>query len=259
MRVGNGGVENFKKRHLSSKACEENAKKNKKKKVQVGGRKGRLQAITSFFSKSQPTAAVTPTVVAPPPVHAPSISKTPVDASTPVALSTSTATPLPSAMARKRNLSSDEVHDHATNDLDAHGHEIDPTPSTDTSIEPIPPSSTKSPCSYALKLVSALRHIDQNLPDYIPEGVETDAMARFGDEWPVPDEPSEAWDCLDPFMNAVLGWGKTVEDLARDVRRGKMGMAGLLEIVEYFVTAYGIPGVLLEGKMARIFKAVEIA
>lgn len=84
-------------------------------------------------------------------------------------------------------------------------------------------------------------------------------MARFGREWPVPDERSEAWECLDPFLNVALGWGKPVEDVAREVRRGTMGMDGLVDILEHFVVRYGILGVVLEGKMERLFEAVGIA
>lgn len=84
-------------------------------------------------------------------------------------------------------------------------------------------------------------------------------MAPFGQKWPVPEKKSEAYECLDPLLNRALGYGKSAEQLAKDVKRGMMGLHGLLALVEHFVAVYEVPGELLEGKFSVLFEAVRIA
>lgn len=90
-------------------------------------------------------------------------------------------------------------------------------------------------------------------------GREGDAMECFGGGWPIPEDPKDVWEVLDPFLNGVLGWGKTVEVLAKDVRRGSMGLHGLVANLERYVKEYGLMGSLFEGKFRILFEAISIA
>lgn len=79
------------------------------------------------------------------------------------------------------------------------------------------------------------------------------------ESWPSPPNARDAWEVLDPVLNNVLGWGRTAADIARDVRRGPMGLDGLMGLVERFVREYGLSGGLLEGKFRVLFEAISIA
>lgn len=84
-------------------------------------------------------------------------------------------------------------------------------------------------------------------------------MASFGQDWPVPETRDEAWECLDPILNRVMGYGVSAESLAKDLRRGWLGMDGFLAMLDHFVTSYGVAGELLQGKVTLLFEAISIA
>lgn len=197
------------------------------------------------------TAPVTPTVLAPTPVHAAPISEVAVTETQPrPARGEAHPTTRPQSAVIDVEPSTKDPLRTMNNAGTMHTLSL-----TATSSE----SPSTGTDRYALLLVSKLRHIAHRLPDWIPEGAEGDMMARFRDGWPVPDDPRDAWESFDPFLNAMLGWGRTAEEVARDVRRGAMGMDGLVVGLEHCVVEYKTGGGLLETKMSTLFKAVEIA
>jgi hypothetical protein len=97
----------------------------------------------------------------------------------------------------------------------------------------------------------------QELPIEVPEADANDEIAcilSVGD----PDDPSEAWEYLNPMLNRLLGYGSSLEDIARRVRRGPLGIEGLSQLIHKFVVGYGITGDLLEGKLEALLKAIEL-
>lgn len=77
--------------------------------------------------------------------------------------------------------------------------------------------------------------------------------------WPEVDDPSEAWEALDPVLNRLLGYGKTAEKLAEEVRRGPKGLDGVLELIQHFVATFdSVTGKLLEGKISKLLEAIQI-
>lgn len=244
VRVGNGGVENFKKRHLSSKACTKNAQKNQKTKKATAG----FRTLGTWFSSKQNPTLNAPTVAEPAPVQA------------------SSSALIDNTQSIRDAHSPLTGHDNTTHELSAVTALDEEAAIIHDSVPPMPstpgPTLTSplvQPCQHALRLISKLRDVARNLPVSIPEGVLTDKMACFSQHWPVPDHADEAWEVLDPILNGVLGWGRTADDVAHDIRRGVMGLDGLLAMVEHFVMGYGIRGSLLEGKMDILFKGVQIA
>lgn len=196
------------------------------------------------------TTPVAPTVLAPTPVHA-----TPISAH-PMARGEDHPTEDPQAPIVDVEPSAARPTDDPLHVTDAAGTAC--TLSSTNTLTKVP-SSTGTSDGYALRILSKLHHIACNLPEWIPEGAKGDMMARFEGEWPVPDDPKEAWEHFDPFLNAVFGWGRTAEEVAKDVRRGTKGMDGLVAGLEHCVVEYKIAGGLLEGKMAALFRAVHIA
>ena len=113
------------------------------------------------------------------------------------------------------------------------------------------------PDAYALKLLAQLDCATQALPKHVPEAEAHDEIAcvlSVGD----PDDPSEAWEYLDPALNRLLGYGSSVEDVAQRVRRGPLGVEGLGRLIRRFVVHHGITGSLLEGKLGILMSAIEL-
>ncbi|KAH8991292.1 hypothetical protein EDB92DRAFT_1995091 [Lactarius akahatsu] len=119
-------------------------------------------------------------------------------------------------------------------------------------------SKSAHPDAHALSLLNSVTCAAQELPSHILEAEEGDDIARVvlaGG----PKESSEAWEHLDCMLNWLLGYGIDVEDVAQRVRRGPFGIGGLVQYINGFVINHGVTGDLLEGKIGRLLKAIELA
>ncbi len=112
----------------------------------------------------------------------------------------------------------------------------------------------QGPDAHALVLLASITFAAQELPSLIPKAEEHDDMVRFvlaGG----PEDPSKAWEHLDCRLNRLLGYGIDIEDI---VQRGPLGIEGLTQYICSFVVDYGVTGALLEGKLERLSKAIEL-
>lgn len=66
-----------------------------------------------------------------------------------------------------------------------------------------------------------------------------------------------AWEMADPMLNAILGKSVTDVTIADFIRRGVMGVNGLIDWMEALVNRLGVDVQLLEGKMGRLKAAME--
>jgi hypothetical protein len=118
-------------------------------------------------------------------------------------------------------------------------------------------SQLARPDAQALTLLNSITCAARELPSHIPEAEEDDDIARVvlaeG-----PEDTSEAWEHLDHVLNRLLGYGVDIEDIARCVRRGPLGVEGLVRYIRGFVVDYGVTGDLLEGKLDRLSKAIGL-
>ncbi|KAH9011001.1 hypothetical protein EDB84DRAFT_1681136 [Lactarius hengduanensis] len=115
----------------------------------------------------------------------------------------------------------------------------------------------QSPDARALALLADITRAALELPPQVPLAEEHDDMARVvlaGG----PEDPSEAWEHLDRVLNRLLGFDIDIEKLAQRVRRGPLGVEGLTQYVRSFVVDYGVAAGLLEGKLGRLSKAIEL-
>ncbi|TFY55061.1 hypothetical protein EVG20_g9459 [Dentipellis fragilis] len=110
---------------------------------------------------------------------------------------------------------------------------------------------------YALDVLAHIVKAAQDLPQDVPEAKESDLIASIVHRGG-PDDPREAWEYLDPMLNQLLGYGVSVEEVSRHVRRGPLGVEGLCRYINGFVLEYGITGDLLEGKLRILLQAVEL-
>lgn len=96
-----------------------------------------------------------------------------------------------------------------------------------------------------------------HLPESIPEAGDDDVLARFAIKPPVVANDI-AWEVLDPMLNNVIGSDLSVEHVVGLIRRGTKGVEALWRYIRWFVVENGVPGVLLQGKMSVLMRAIEI-
>lgn len=96
----------------------------------------------------------------------------------------------------------------------------------------------------------------EGLPDTVPLGSRDHPLAAFSGDFKgsVPDD-EEAWEVWNGPLDTLLQ--KSREELHAVVVRGEFGLLNLCNLLEYLARDHGIPGVLLEGKVGRIMRAID--
>ena len=86
-----------------------------------------------------------------------------------------------------------------------------------------------------------------------------DILARFSVDPVLELEAGDdAWEMADRALNGVIGYCKTVEEIAKIIRRGLLGMDGLCRWLKLLVSELQIDEVLLEGKVKRLIDAMVL-
>ena len=105
--------------------------------------------------------------------------------------------------------------------------------------------------------LTTLRSLIKKLPSSIPEGSPDNLFATFS-MLPDIDDPDEFWENGgDKLLNNIIGYEMTAEDIVPNVCKGKYGIDCLVDWIEY-VMSRGISEALLEGKITRLVKALQI-
>ena len=109
----------------------------------------------------------------------------------------------------------------------------------------------------AIALLDRLDLAIQDLPLHVPEAEDKDEMAQvvLGGG---PNDPADTWEFLDCRLNGLLGYGVSVNKVARLMRHRPLGVKGLAGYIQGFVIDYSIAGVLLEGKIGVLLKAISL-
>jgi hypothetical protein len=63
---------------------------------------------------------------------------------------------------------------------------------------------------------------------------------------------------LDPHLNCFLGFGKSVESIATLLKGQKMALVSMVNFLRDITGRFRINGALLEGKVQRLIKVIEI-
>lgn len=120
------------------------------------------------------------------------------------------------------------------------------------------PLTLKSGCPEALELIRRLERAARDVPSSVPVAAEGDEFGIWGGkpELYYPPGCEDVWETVDGVLNRVVGYGRSVDDIASIIRRGPDGIDGLLTTLEYLVRVHSIKGALLEGKINRILEAI---
>lgn len=124
----------------------------------------------------------------------------------------------------------------------------------DRPISPLPePHASTSP-------FAALRAAASRLPLSVPLAQSTDTIVKFSGDPSIEFETGQfdsVWEMADPQLNAVLGKSVTDVRVADFIKRGPMGVDGLIDWMEALVNRLGVDVELLEGKMGRLKVAMD--
>ncbi|KAF7798238.1 hypothetical protein EIP86_009455, partial [Pleurotus ostreatoroseus] len=107
-------------------------------------------------------------------------------------------------------------------------------------------------------VLDRLRELSAALPDTVPMGIPHDTLAGFSvpPMFPTDGEYDSEWEYVDRSLNVLLGYGLTDEEIAQSIRRGPMGMDGLIQWFEHAMDWPGVTLALLEGKIERLCRAL---
>lgn len=67
----------------------------------------------------------------------------------------------------------------------------------------------------------------------------------------------EVWEVVNPGLDRLLGFGRTLDDIQSIIRQGPLGVLGLLEYLTYLVEERGIGGGLIKGKVNVLIEAIN--
>jgi hypothetical protein len=115
----------------------------------------------------------------------------------------------------------------------------------------------QGPVGHTLSLLARIDRATEDLPSLVPLAEENDDMALVVSAGG-PEDPSKAWEHLDRGLNRLLGYGANLEDITQRMRRRPLGVEGLTQYIHGFVVDYSVTGELLEGKLERLYKAIEV-
>lgn len=114
----------------------------------------------------------------------------------------------------------------------------------------------KASCPIGVKLLQKLRSWIESLPLDVDVADESHPLAAFAkDPEGCVTDGEDAWEKFDGQLNTLLQ--KPPEELQYLVRVGQYGLMGLCRLLEYLVISHDVSGVLLEGKVGRLMRAID--
>jgi hypothetical protein len=113
------------------------------------------------------------------------------------------------------------------------------------------------PNTCAVSILAMLENATRALPA-LPKASKTDEIAIFSQGVPTELDKEDAWEYLDPLLNHFLGFNRPVESISEALRGGENGLAGMVQYLKEFVSQYEIDEGLLEGKVQRLVRAIQL-
>jgi hypothetical protein len=133
-------------------------------------------------------------------------------------------------------------------------HVIEPTSSVAKVF-----TSPLIPDTLVNNLLTDLKLAISNLPSTHPDATEMEELAIVPQALPTNMDCDDAWEfILDPHLNPFLGFGKSVEDIAASLKGQKKALVSMVRFLRQYAGQFHVDGVLLEGKVRRLIRAIEI-
>ena len=116
-------------------------------------------------------------------------------------------------------------------------------------------------CIFGWDLLRQLKDAERTMGSNIPIGQQGDEIAAYGKASAmaqclnIPND--EVWEVVNPGLDRLLCFGRALDDIQSIIRRGPLGVLGLLEYLTYLVEERGIGGGLIEGKVNVLIEAIN--
>src|SRR6266436_39705 len=108
------------------------------------------------------------------------------------------------------------------------------------------------------------RALAKLLPDLVPEAKEGDKIYELGALCPevftqtnCEESMAANWEYINPIYNRFLGSQFSVEAVSGEIHRGKNGVDGLLDFLEWFTKYRALDKCLYQGKLALLLEAMR--
>ena len=118
-------------------------------------------------------------------------------------------------------------------------------------------STVAPPVPNTCAVLATLEKATRTLPA-LPEASETDEIAVFSQSIPTELNKQDAWEYLDPLLNHFLGFNRSLESISEALRGGENGLAAMVQYLKDFISQYEIDEGLLEGKVSRLVRAIQM-
>jgi hypothetical protein len=135
-------------------------------------------------------------------------------------------------------------------------HVIDPSSSIANVAAP-----SSIPDTLVNTLLADLEKAINNLPSTHPDLTDTEGLPfpQTLQGLPTDMNRDDAWEfILDPYLNRFLGFGKSIESIAASLTGQKKGLVSMVNFLQEFTGRFRIDGALLEGKIRRLIRAIEV-
>ncbi|KAJ7684072.1 hypothetical protein B0H14DRAFT_3675304 [Mycena olivaceomarginata] len=122
-------------------------------------------------------------------------------------------------------------------------------------------SKSGSSPSAPVSLLARLKARIKTLPSMVKEATEVDALAVFGRDpasYLAPEVAAiEVYEQLNPLFHRALGWNMSVEETAKILKRGRLGLNGVMRFISYFVHERGVREQDFGAKIQQILDAID--
>ncbi|KAJ7181372.1 hypothetical protein C8R43DRAFT_1101284 [Mycena crocata] len=109
-------------------------------------------------------------------------------------------------------------------------------------------------------LLAQLEAAIKELPATVEEATGADALAAFAGDpagYVAADLPAVAiYEELNPIFHSVLGYSMSVEQTAEIMRRGRLGLDGLVNLLKYFIEQRGVREQDFDAKIRQVLNAL---
>lgn len=114
------------------------------------------------------------------------------------------------------------------------------------------------PIDPIIALLDGIETLEQQLPTKVPVANSQDLISCFSAD---PVETSEFYEdpheMVNKILHQVFGWGASVDEIAGKVRRGELGVIGLVRWTRKCIETLGVGSGLFEPRLALMHQAME--
>ena len=117
-------------------------------------------------------------------------------------------------------------------------------------------------CVLGWEIIDRLRLAAQRIESKVPSAEEGDEILTYAGRANAElhcagvSNEDEIWEMINPGLDRLLGFGKTVDEIRSIIRGGLKGIDRFCEYLEFLIEEKGLNGGLIEGKVSALINAI---